>query len=625
MLIQGSMPKWLQDVSEQTKTKLAESVRKTLILRAPRTREELWLAIAYRWGMGISRRPMCDDHDAPFDFIDFAYFQRYAMLFAKAAKGCGKTLGFSIVHELNGGTKPNLWTAHVGSIEKQARRAWDYIEAHLKEEGLIGKDVDPLVYDVSLDGSPLRSDIRWRTGARCEILAGTLGQVSGPHPNIGCADEFELMTWEVWEHFSKTLQETAAGKAQMILGSTHFRMAGPVERVLNPPDGRPSPFKVVSFCVYESMARCTDDCMNVPGHGKCPLWSRIEVKPDGTKEEVPMCHGRAHHADGHMAPEAVRTMFLLSPTMDEWATIMELRKPSKRGAFFPEFEESVHVSGAFEYVAGQPVYLGFDEGFAYPFCLGAWQDRPDGTTYQFDELYGTNKTTGDIITDMASREWVADVAPAEDLGGWPDPSARNAIEEFNRWFVANPQIARRAAGRPVMRWDTDNDRKNGWKSVRSRLYGIFGHSTIGWHPRCSSTISDVKGLRQKEGDEDCLKEDDHGADQVRYRVHNTDKRRGRARSYDESRRPEGSMDAIRRQNQAQAEVLVKQRWDQLIASGRKEAELKRLEANFPDDRDGFAKALGSLLTENTLGGRLQRAGFRGFDDDDVRPGDEEDR
>jgi len=629
VLIQGSAPKWLRDVSDQTKTKLQESVRKSLVLRAPKNREELWLAIAYRWKMGIARRPVCEHHDAPFDFIDSGFFQKHDRLFAKAAKGSGKTVGFSIIHELNGGFKPRLWTAHVGAIEKQARRCWDYVHDHVQEEGLIGKTVDPLVYEVALDGQPLRSDVRWRNGARLEILAATLGQVSGIHPNVGAADEFELMLWEAWEHFSKTLQETDAGRAQMILGSTHFRLAGPVAKVLDPPDGRPSPFKVVQWCIFEAMSKCSYDCHNVPEHLRmngsptCPLWSRIEVKPDGTKQEVEMCHGRAHDGDGHMTPDAIITMYMLSPTMDEWATIMELRKPSKRGMFFPELEDEIHQKAEFEYVPGRPVYLGFDDGFAYPYCLGAWQERSDGFLYQFDELYGTQKVTGDLIEDLKTRAWIADVAPAEDFGGWPDPSARSAIETFNRWFVENGETAKRAGGRPVMRWDTDNDRQQGWKSVRGRLYGMTGRATIGFHPRCVHTYGDLKGLVQEEGKEDCKKVDDHGADQVRYLVHNRDKRLGRKAGFDERRRPEGMLDAMQRQREGEAEDKIKTHWDRLVQLGYQETELRLIDQRYHDDRVGLARALGGLIVDLTMRGRLQRAGMASDVDDERRPGDEE--
>lgn len=602
VLIQPSLPPWLRQVSDRTRQKLRESVRKALVLRAPRTAEELWLLIAYRWNAGIARRALCPDHDPPFEWVRRAFFHEDDRLFAMAAKGTGKTFQFAIVHELNSGFKPGIWTAHVGAIEIQARRCWDYLEAHLKDEGMIGRTVDPLVYEVAVDGSPLRSKIVWRNGSRLEILAGTIGQVSGPHPNIGAMDEVELIDMMVWSHFAKSLHETAAARAQMLLGSTRFKVGGPVEQILSGADNQTHQvFRVVKWCVYDAMSRCKYDCHNVPGFGRCPLWSRIEVKPDGSKEEVPMCAGRAHHGDGHLTPDEVINAFLLSDH-ESWATIMELRRPSRRGAFFPEFDDTVgglHVRPEYEYVPGRPVYLAYDDGFNYPAVLGAWQVTDSGFMYQFDEIYVVGRLPKHIIEELRTKPWLPDVATG---WGFPDPTALQAIEEFNQFFLAQ-------FGRAIFRHDVDNSRIEGWKAVRRRLWGALGLATIGWHPRCSKTIRELKNLQQKEGTEDCEKVNDHGPDMVRYFVYNFERLMGYNEARNAERRPEGGLERLEREAQARAEGLIRERWDRLRAMGIREQELLAIEQRYGERRVEFARALGSLIAEQTLGGRLRRSGL----------------
>lgn len=616
MLVRGSEPPWLRSLDGATRANLRESVRRALVLRAPRTDAELWLLVAYRWGMGLARRALCPEHDPPFEFVRRAFFQEDERLFALAAKGSGKTTAFAILHILNSQFKPGTWTAHVGAIEIQARRCFDYVQAQLQREQLMGRAVDPLVWQVAVDGAPLRSRILWRNGSRIEVLSGTLNQVSGPHPQIGAMDEVELVDLEVFRHFALALHEGPQSRAQMLLGSTRFRLGGPVETILEGAAEHGLPvFGVVRWCVWEAMARCPWDCHRVPGFGRCPLWARQEVQPDGSRVEVPMCAGRAHQADGHLSPEEVLNAFLLSDH-ESWATLMELRRPGLRGAFFPEFDPTpggLHVREEFEYVPGRPVYLAYDDGFNFPAVLGAWQVTPAGVVYQFDELYRVRCLPRQLLEELEGRPWFRDLGEG---WGFPDPTAHAAIEEFNQFF-------RDRFGRALFRYDVDADRREGWRAVRRRLWGALGRPTIGWHPRCRETIRELRGLRRRPGTEDCEKADDHAPDMVRYFVLNFERLMG----YNESRnaRPVGGVERAEREAEARAEGLVRERWDRLRALGVPEGELRALEARWGARRADLARALGGLLSELTLAGRLRRSGLRTEPEEDPEVDGEEDR
>jgi hypothetical protein len=942
MLIKPDKPAWMKLLEDQRGEVLAESVRRAMVLRSPRDAEELWWLIGYRLGFWVNRRPLCPEHDAPFDFLSAAFFQTHDRLLAMASAGSGKTRSFAILHELNSSYKPGTWTAHVGAVEIQGVRCFDYLQEQLKAEKLVGKEVEPMVYQVAIDGSPMRSKILWKNGSRVEVLAGTLNQVclpgsatirtdrgslpiwkivanklpvrvwsydfalgrwewqpvvgwhdngtcdeltairlvagqgahqdalvtpnhrlllaggseieasqlrvgdrvvvpgyvlsedqeqvllglllgngsidrhgrlavvhgrrqqeylqwltrvfavwapsvtehrsgftsfgarrmrtkaqlqlreararwyasgkkrlpygvlsqlqplglavwlmddgsyranqwslathwltaaeraevlawcdgqgldarfcstrhaeqyvlsfsrdaseiidrlvaayfdfgprragrwpktwacppleegqhgalpaeigrvwsvvprgfwqkrrfdltveknhnfalasgilaanSGPHMAVGAIDEFELLNWEVWTHFALKLHESELARAQMLLGSTRFKAAGPVQKLL---DDKRAAFKVFTWCVYDAMAKCMQDCNDVPGFGKCPLWSRKEARADGSTVEVPMCGGRAHHATGHLTFNEVLNAFLLSDH-GSWGTLMELRSPGKRGLFYPELDEQPggrHVRSEYEYVPGRAVYLAYDDGYNFPMALGAWQVRADGLIYQFDELYQTKWLPRMTFEEIQKRAWFRDVAA---MGGFPDPTALAAIAEFNELF-------RGTHGHQVFRHDVDNDRVNGWRAVRRRLWGPQGEATVGWHPRCVATLGDLQNLIRKEGTEDCEKRDDHGADMVRYLLYNLERLLGYKNAI--GRRPEGTVDRQQAERSAETEGLVRERWDRLRALGVKESELVLLEGRFGVQRVELAKALGGLIRDRTIAGRLERAGL----------------
>jgi len=930
VLVQPSLPTILASVSAEERVELSESLRRSLFLRTPQNPDELWHLVRVVLGFTMGRVPVCEDHQAPFDFLSAAYFEKFSLLLAMAAKTSGKTRLFSVLHHLNSAHKPGTWTAHIGAIEAQAQRGRDYLNEQIRGTGMLGKDVEELYESVAVEGEPSRSLVRWKNTSRVEVRSGTLNGVSGMHPAKGAMDELELADEVVWSHFTKCLKSTPQARAQLITGSTRFRKAGLVDRVANagrfkvfqwcvPPDtlvvqadgtvsridalvpgdavltrrgrarlvqrvlsrpyagdlvvlhvrGLPARLRLtpehrlptrrgwiraeeiqpgdrvfdpgialsdeggpswldgwlvgfylaegvlvkkgtgvrfgvhereargvldrlhswwrplsrrqernwanraprvaqrrgrcvtieachpdlrklietwtlgtartkqlltmpttpefasgvldgwldgdgwhagssraaqsaspalawqmfrlatglgegtslrypnrpglahrerpaadawrvtllrsrapraggpepegggawrhvdhvmrepytgevwdltvqedhtfvaagvaVSNCVYDAMARCDKDCFNVPDFGMCPLYKRTEQRADGTTDEVMMCAGKAHHGTGHLTWDEVVTAYLAEPDPIMWGILMELRKPGAEGMFFPTFddrEDGAHVKSTFEYVAGREVYLGYDDGFAWPLCLGAWQVRPDGFLYQFEELYGERLLPEQVCDWLLDRPWLRDVQK-----GWPDPSAHAAIETYRQFFL-------RVLNRPVMSWNTDNTRKDGWKACRRRFRGPDGRTTIGFHPRCKGTIADLAGLMRNEHDlEDCQKKRDHGADQARYLIYNLERELG-WQDYLEGRTPDHATRHEQQAREANREAKVEALWNQLRSLGYPPQTLDQLERR-ANDRTELIRMLGSLVAEHTIAGRMARAGLT------PDPGDEE--
>lgn len=443
------------------------------------------------------------------------------------------------------------------------------------------------------------------------VGSGLLVSNSGPHEQIGVVDELDQLDYDVWQHFNKTPHEADGIPAQLVLASTRFLKHGTVNRIIEDLGTR---LKTVAWCTWDAMAPCPHQCDNVPDYARstpedprCPMFSRKTIGPEGNETEEIMCGGKAHQGTGHLSFDEVLNQFLVSDARS-FDILQGLKEPGSEGMFFPECSDLAHVKAEYEYVPGQPVYLAYDDGFTFPHCLGAWQMRPDGVLYQFDEHYGTKTLARDLCENvLPEKPWLKDVEY-----GWPDPNGRPAIEEFRRFFLATIK-------RPVMVWDVDNARVDGWKVVRRRLRNQLGQTTIGFHPRCKETWKDLKGLVAKEGTEDCEKVRDHGADQVRYLVRNLERFLGIRSAWDrEEQRPEGAVERVNKAREVLAEAEIRDRWDRLKGIGVKETHLKDLEARFGVDRIKFSQALGAWISENTMGGRLRRAGLADDENDERR-------
>ena len=588
MLIKGSLPPGLAGHEDLTRAIISESVRRHLLATAPRNDDELEAYFGAVHGFWLARRPCCPEHSSPFDFLSDAYFQRYLRMLAMAAKGTGKTQLLALLHVANSRFKPGCWTAHMGAHQAQSDRCYDYFL----------KEVSRPEITIELAGKPLKSETLWKDkgdtpGARVEILTATIAQASGPHEQIGTADEFDQFGWDVWEHFNKTMHEAHGIKAQTILASTRFLKYGPVNRVVETLGAN---LKVYPWCVWDVMSQCTYNCKKLPSAcgvfaGKqCPLYERDIIDAQGVATKVPLCAGKAHKASGHLSWDEVINQFLLS-SASSFATLQTLDEPGREGLFFPEADNLRHRSRTlYKYVPGRDVYLGYDYGYGHPMCLGAWQINPQtGLFYQFAELYGPHILVRQVCEWLSEQKWLSDVQ-----AGWPDPSNPEAIEEFRQYFMA-------VLGRPVMSINTDNERIPGWSAVRRRLRGPLGGIMVGFDQEaCPQTWNDLAGLQAKQGTEDCEKKQDHGGDQVRYLIRNLEKYLGVQDAWSEDKRPDGQMESERRAKELQAEALIKTRWDQLRAIGIPEARIRDSEGRYRNERAAFAEALGEWLAEFSL-------------------------
>ena len=192
------------------------------------------------------------------------------------------------------------------------------------------------------------------------------------------------------------------------------------------------------------------------------------------------------------------------------------------GAFFTEFDESLHVLAANEWAHKIPRealrFRAHDWGFARPSCTG-WYAVSDGR-------WGLPK--GALVK---YREWYTSVAPNEGMrmeAGLVGQGIREREQnERIRYGVADPAIFIRDGGPSIaemmavkgIQWRrADNKRVPGWQQMRHRLVGEDGRPMLYIFDTCVDTIRTLPVLQHDEHDiEDLDTEgEDHAGDETRY-------------------------------------------------------------------------------------------------------------
>ncbi len=193
------------------------------------------------------------------------------------------------------------------------------------------------------------------------------------------------------------------------------------------------------------------------------------------------------------------------------------------GAFFDEFDESLHVL-ALDWLEVIPAaamrFRAFDWGSAKPFSVGwyalsdgSW-GLPDGALVKYREWYGSK---GPNVGLKMTADLVAEGILAREKGeriryGAADPSI----------FIRNggPSIGETMSIKGCTWRRADNKRQAGWESLRQRLVGIDGKPMLYFLECCEDTIRTLPALQHDDKDPEDLDTDgeDHAADETRYAV-----------------------------------------------------------------------------------------------------------
>ena len=192
----------------------------------PETPEALGGWIETVTGQRIPAKPVCPDHDAPFQFVSDFFFNDVAEALVLAPRAGGKTFETAALHLANNYHKPGFEVSHIGAIETQAKRCYTYYGAGLRHPSLRAKAPSPHIRDTI-----------WTNGSRIEILPGTEAQTQGGHPHLATYDELEQGKRQPYENAKSMPVEwtDARGRhrGQFLATSTRQTSLGLMQRALD--------------------------------------------------------------------------------------------------------------------------------------------------------------------------------------------------------------------------------------------------------------------------------------------------------------------------------------------------------------------------------------------------------
>lgn len=489
---------------------------------APTTDDELHEWVKEECGFDIPRVAVCDDHDAPFDFIADAYFEREDALFLVGSREFGKTLSVSILHYVNSETRNGCTSCTFGAIESQADRAFEHVKSFVYTTGPDGtKRVKP-----QMVGEPLRKKTEWKSGSKIEVLIGSKSGVNSPHPNKVHADEVDLMDKEVFNESrnmsSSSIVNGVRIAAQDFGTSTLKSNHGPVAAILKEcaeatAAGFDPPWRVYRSCVIEASQE-VPECRQAPddlrrarltelGLDPCSLCGCDKIVKGEWSEDNPrtlesVCKGRFFRSRGWMDHSDVRRKFVQN-TRHTWEAQMECRRPMADGLYLEGWvRERFGVKGWMPRPEYGVVWTGTDWGggaesavvwiqgpLRVPVSIGTTV-VPIGAYVIFDEYLKAGIGATKLADEVCAREvgWRRLVAGFRVANRFADMAGRQQRDD---WREHTPPLK-------TVWWlssrDFDPQVETLQGLVEDKLYWVDVE-------RCSRHCDDIESWRQKDGRE----------------------------------------------------------------------------------------------------------------------------
>jgi len=471
------------------------------------TDDDLWEYIRIFLGYEIPRVAFCPEHDAPFDTIADAFFDRFYVggAVAHANRGGGKTLNTAILHNCCMVLQPGIELAHVGAVERQGQKCYSYFKNFASS-----KPLDTYF------AKTLLSDATTTHGSQLQHLPGTYAAVSGPHPNILTFDEIEeCKSWDVIQKSWGCPTSTNNFGAFNLYTSTRDKVGGLMDRMLQ--YAARVGWKVYSWCIFDVVARCPESlkCRECP-----PLVQK-------------RCQGRCKRTTGFYP---IRDFINKAATVDDdtWTAQYLCKTPLRTGAVYKNFDRQVNVSKVplrFNY--DRPIYITIDAGFNAP-AVFLWVQHSPTQQFQFIREQRFRFHTIDEIIDelitMSTRY---------------SPGSQNHLPimrgiHFNCDSAAADYIAqlRKRLGWVFIGPRKKDEEIDGIKKVKRHLKvrsdGIPGIiiscDCVGRDEENLGLIDEMEAfswkrpIMDRSPTDDTEEKNDHGPDGVRYHIEHFDKR-----------------------------------------------------------------------------------------------------
>lgn len=455
-------------------------------------KEALHAWIEFYLKVNIPNKKICDDHDAPFDFVADYIFDKFKTAIVLANRNGGKTYDFAILDTIMSYLHPKVEIATVGAIQTQAQKCYNYFKKYTQQFPFVQHVTQQSMKRTEFDQEQV-----------VEIVTGTVTGVNSPHPQLLFIDEIDLMLWFILQQAFSMPQSAHGIDSKMVLTSTRKFAGGVMQRALDEADEKGR--RVYQWCIWEVIQSIESQTPEVR--------AKIE-KYLGA--ELPK---RITEVDGFYSWEDVIEKKLnLDP--DVWEAEWLCKKPGIKanvyGTAFSEEENIIHKYDPTD-----------KEGYWYVFeDFGFGENHPNVHLYCFvpitfdrliviDELYYTGGLTEDVLGLAADKLGQYGQSMPDEykrggtVKGWVgDPHGLTELEE------------RRRKGLPVMENSTAKGAyiiKNGIPIVKKFLSS--GRLMI--HQRCTNLIFELKSYKYRRNLNGTYsdvpeKTDDHGPDALRY-------------------------------------------------------------------------------------------------------------
>lgn len=484
----------------------------------PRTPGQLHAYIRAVLGFNIPQRPLVAGHDAPFDYVQHAFFEdrqpRDCAVWAN--RGGGKTQLGAIVTLLDLLFKPGIQVRILGGSFEQSSKMYRYLKQLLERDELIDL----------VSGSVTGRAVELTNGSRVEVLSQSERAVRGQRVHKLRCDEVELFEPDVWEAAQMVTRSGRCGdtfvRGSIETLSTMHRPFGLMQKLVR--ESTIASRRVFRWSMLDVLERCEPErkCET------CPLWDA--------------CQGRAKQARGFLRiDDAIQQQLRVGA--HTWASEMLCEQPSRAETVFPEFDEKVHVrefeisdpgspdprtsnlrfpnrriaGGGFASSAvGRPLWLGgIDFGYrSLSVLLWAVLDESD-VLHVMDELAMSETLVEQMIAEASRRPWPRPLWIGADPAG-RQRSDQTGLSTIHLW---------KQAGWPIRSFGSQIE--PGVAAVRRRLRRADGAVCLRIHPRCRTLIRSLSMYHypvQRPESLDPVKDgNDHACDALRYLVANLDR------------------------------------------------------------------------------------------------------
>lgn len=446
---------------------VAKHAKSVISIDAPQTPDELWDYINDTWSIKIARVSVCEDHDAPFDFVCAGFFELYPNIFEIGPRGGGKSFKTAMILQLNSRFKPGCESVVFGAVDEQSKKVYDDMRDIFLNGGLPEGEIETV-------GEPTMTATIHKNGSKVTCFPGTVAKVNGPHPPKVHSEEVEIMKAPVWKE-SRNLaadkilpKEGRRIKAQNYGTSTMKYKKGRVEAIRNAfldakarakellgPDAskevvddlitKTAPFYVFIHCIFE-VAEQVPNCRRALENEDLPEWGTAGVPLESCKCDCHMiesgrwddgsmrtldqiCVGKFHRSRGHRSRHEVIQLFIQNDR-HTWQAQQECRETESEGLYIKAFSRTRHGLSAFTIdPANGPIYTGTDWGFTNEAVVlwvqylmrsveavdydGKVKTLHKGSRVVFSEIYEAGLTA----TELGQKAIVREVALAKHVSG----------------------------------------------------------------------------------------------------------------------------------------------------------------------------------------------------------------